>query len=144
MFDRKDHSIERAVVHERTPVPRHPGQGGDPPGAPARSGDHPSLWSPHWRLVPQSPDWDEAYLATAADDEYPGDPDEYEDPDHAPPSGLGDAELKALIAEAREITAEQERGRQQRRRLSLRGSLVPVQFDPQGGWWIQSVRLSVC
>jgi multiple sugar transport system ATP-binding protein len=24
------------------------------------------------------------------------------------------------------------------------GSLVPVQFDPQGGWWMQGARLSVC
>ena len=79
-----------------TPVPRHPGQGGDPSGMPAGPGDHPSLWSPHWRLVPQSPDWDEAYLAAVADDEYPGDPDEYEDPDHAHTAAL--AAIGAIVA----------------------------------------------
>jgi hypothetical protein len=59
--------------------------------------------------VPQSPDWDGAYLAVRADDEYPGDPDEYEDPDNAPPPDLDDAELAALLAEAREITADRAR-----------------------------------
>ena len=42
-----------------------------------------------------------------ADDEDPGDPDEYQDPDNAPPPGLDDAQLAALIAEAREVTAGQ-------------------------------------
>jgi Domain of unknown function (DUF222) len=59
--------------------------------------------------VPQSPDWDEGYLAAVADDEDPGDPEEYADPDNAPPPGLDDAELEALIAEALEITADQAR-----------------------------------
>jgi hypothetical protein len=67
----------------QTPASRDPAPDGDPSGVPAESGDHPSLWSPQWRLVPQGPDWDEAYLAARADDEYLGDPDEYEDPDYA-------------------------------------------------------------
>jgi len=50
--------------------------------------------------VPQSPDLDEAWLAARAEDEYPGDLEEYEDPDNAPPSGLDDGQLAALIAEA--------------------------------------------
>ena len=57
--------------------------------------------------MPQSPDWDEAWLAARAEDEYPGDPEEDEDPDNAPPPGLDDAQLAALIAEAREVTAGQ-------------------------------------
>jgi Domain of unknown function (DUF222) len=93
----------------QTPAPRDPAPDGDLSGVPAGSGDHPWLGSPDWRLVPQSPDWDEAYLAAVAGDEYPGDLEEYEDPDHAPPPGLDDAELEALIAEAREITADQVR-----------------------------------
>jgi hypothetical protein len=44
-----------------------------------------------------------------AEDEDPGDPDEYQDPDNAPPSGLDDAQLEALLAESREITADQAR-----------------------------------
>ena len=55
---------------------------------------------------------DEAYLAARANDEYPGDLEGYENPDHAPPS-LDDAQLAALIAQARqvgrEITADQAR-----------------------------------
>jgi hypothetical protein len=43
--------------------------------------------------VPSSPDWDEAYLDAMADDEYPGDLEEYQDPNNAPPAGLDDAEL---------------------------------------------------
>jgi hypothetical protein len=92
-----------------TPVSRDPGPDGDPSGVPAGPGDYPRLGSPGWRQVPQSPDWDEAWLAARAEDEDPGDPDEYEDPDNAPPAGLDDDQLAALIAEAREITAEQAR-----------------------------------
>ena len=40
-------------------------------------------------MVPCSPDWDEAYLAAMAEDEYPGDADLYGDPDNAPPAGTG-------------------------------------------------------
>ena len=69
------------------PVPSDPGRDGDPSGTPTGPGDHPSLGSPGWRLVPQSPDWDEAFLAARLDDEDPGDPEEYEDPDNAPPPG---------------------------------------------------------
>src|SRR5271165_2749946 len=93
----------------QTPAPRDPAPDGDPSGVPAGPGDHPWLGSPDWRLVPQSPDWDEAYLAAMADDEDPGDPEEYEDPDNAAPPGLDDAELEALIAEAREITEDRAR-----------------------------------
>ena len=65
--------------------------------------------------MPQTPDWpewidDPGYLA-ARDADDPGDPeesDEYEDPDNAPPPGLDDAELAALITEAREAAADQE------------------------------------
>src|SRR6516162_2252722 len=90
------------------PVPQDPGQGEDPPGVPAGPGDWPRLGEPGWTLVPQSPDWPEWMDDPAfADDEEPGDPDEDEDPDNAPPPGLDDAELAALLAEAREITASQ-------------------------------------
>ena len=92
-----------------TPVPQDPGRDEDPPGTPAGPGDHPSLGAPGWRLVPCSPDWDEAYLAAIAEDEYPGDADLYEDPDNAPPAGLDDAEMATLIAEARENAEERAR-----------------------------------
>ena len=115
-----------------TPVPRDPGRDEDPPGMPARPGDHPTLGSPHWRLVPQSPDWDEAYLAATAEDEYPGDLEEYEDPDNAPPAGLDDAQLAALIAEAREITAEQARAAQTAARLGHTAVLAAMESVAAG------------
>src|SRR6516162_10254909 len=93
-----------------TPVPRDPGQDDDPPGVPAGPGDRPSLGSPHWQLVPQSPDWPEWMDEDAhAEDEDPGDPDEYEDPGNAPPAGLDDTELAALLAAAREAAGDQAR-----------------------------------
>jgi hypothetical protein len=63
----------------QTPAPRDPAPDGDPSGVPAGPGDRcPRLESPDWRLatgdwrlVPQSPDWDEAYLAAVAADEDP-------------------------------------------------------------------------
>jgi len=93
------------------PVPSDPGRDDGPPGTPAGPGGHPSLGSAGWRLVPQSPDWDEAFLAAPLDDEDPGDLEEDEDPDNAPPPGLDDDELAVLIAEARvkgrELAADQ-------------------------------------
>jgi Domain of unknown function (DUF222) len=72
--------------------------------------------------VPCSPDWlpDEAYL----DDEYPGDLEEYEDPDNAPPPGLDDDQLTALIAEAREITAAEARAAEIAARLGHTAALA--------------------
>jgi hypothetical protein len=109
-----------------TPVPRDPGPDGHPSGMPAGPGDRPSLGSPGWRLVPQSPDWDEAYLAAIADDEDPGDPEEYEDPDNAPPAGLDDDELAVLLAEAREITADRARAAEAAARLGQTALLAAL------------------
>ena len=82
-----------------TPVPQDPGRDEDP------------LRVPSW------PDWmdDPAYLAARAEDEDPGelDLDLDVDPDDALPPGLDDAgvledaELEALIAEARKAAADQ-------------------------------------
>ena len=84
MFDSKIILPNGPQYMSDTPAPRHPGSDD---GRPAGPGDHPSLGSPDWTLVPQSPDWDEAWLAARAEDEYPGDPEEDEDPDNAPPPG---------------------------------------------------------
>jgi hypothetical protein len=100
-----------------TLVPREPGRDEDPAGVPAGPGDYPSLGSPGWRLVAQSPEWDEAWLAAMAGDEDPGDPEECEDPDNAPPAGLDDAQLDALIAQAREVSAEDARAAEVMARL---------------------------
>jgi Domain of unknown function (DUF222) len=115
-----------------TPVPRDPGRDEDPSGAHAGPGDHPWLGSPDWRLVPQSPDWDEAYLTAAADDEDPGDLDEYEDPDHAPPAGLDDVELEALIIEARGITAERAQAAEAAARLGHTAVLAALEAVSAG------------
>jgi hypothetical protein len=106
--------FDRRIIHQNgswfmseTPVPRDPGQDDDLAGVPAGPGDRPALGSPGWRLVPQSPDWPEWMDEDAhAGDADPGDPDLYEDPDNAPPPGLEDAELEALLAEAREVTGD--------------------------------------
>src|SRR6516162_4797535 len=116
-----------------TPVPRDPGQDDDPPGVPAGPGDRPSLGSPHWQLVPQSPDWPEWMDEDAhADDEDPGDPDEYEDPDNAPPSGLEDAELEVLLAEAREESAAQARAAGEAARFGHTAVLAAVAAEVSG------------
>ena len=79
------------------------------PGPDDLAADYPELGSPHWRLVPQSPDWPEWMDDAHAADEDPGDLEEYEDPDNAPPSGLDDEQLAVLLAEARQVTADQAR-----------------------------------
>ena len=91
------------------PAPQDPGQDENPRGTPA---DYPAFGSPDGQPVPSGPEWPEwmdepGYLAAQAEDD-PGEfEEEYEDPDNAPPAGLDDAQLAALIAEAREVTAEQ-------------------------------------
>jgi hypothetical protein len=89
MFDRKIIHQNGSWFMSETPVPQDPGREEDP------------------RLVPSWPGWmdDPAYLASRAEDEDPGDLDQ--DPDDAPPPGLDDEELAALIAETGEITAAQ-------------------------------------
>jgi hypothetical protein len=82
--------------------------------------------------VPQSPDWDQAYLAAIAGDEDPGDPDEYEDPDNAPPPGLEDAELEALLAGAREETAARARAAGEAARFGHTAVLAAVAAEVSG------------
>ena len=117
----------------KTPVSGDPGRDEDPPGVPAGPGDRPRLGSPDWRLVPQSPDWppwmdDDAH----ADDEDPGGPDLYEDPDNAPPPGLEDAELEALLAGAREETAAQARAAEIAARFGHTAVLAAVAAEVSG------------
>ena len=114
------------------PVPSGPTPDGDPSGEPAGPGERPWLGSPGWRLVPQSPDWDEAWLAARAADEDPGDLDSYEDPDNAPPPGLDDDQLAALIAEAREVSAEQARAAQAAARLGHTAVLAAIGASVSG------------
>jgi hypothetical protein len=65
-----------------------------------------------------------AYLNALADDENPGDPDEEEDPDTGPPPGLDDAQLAALIAEARQVTGDQARAAAVAARLGTTAALA--------------------
>jgi hypothetical protein len=115
-------------------VPQEPalpgaGRDHDPAGVPA---GFPELGSPRWRLVPCRPDRDEAYLAALADDEDPGDLDEYEDPDCAPPPGLDDTGLAALIAEAREVTEDQARAAALMARAGTTGALAAADAAAMG------------
>jgi hypothetical protein len=90
-----------------------PGRGEDP--APGAVGPGDPLWdgTGEWRPAASGADWmddpeiREAYLAALAEDDEPDDPDLYQDPDSAPPPGLDDAQLAALIAEARVLTGDQ-------------------------------------
>jgi Domain of unknown function (DUF222) len=116
-----------------TPVPRDPGQDDDLAGVLAGPGDRPALGSPGWRLVPQSPDWPEWMDEDAhAGDADPGDPDEYQDPDSAPPPGLDDAELEALLAEAREAAAAQAHAARTAARLGHTAVLAAVAAQVTG------------
>ena len=115
-----------------TPVPGDPGRDENPPGVPAGPGGYPSLGSPDWQLDPCRPDWDEAYLAAMADDEDPGDQDLYEDPDNAPPFGLDDAQLTALIAEAREVITDQARAAEFASRTGQTAVLAAVAAEVSG------------
>ena len=113
------------------PVPPDPGRDDTPPAGPAGPEDYPELGSPRWRLLPpgtdpmDDPKVREAYLAALAEeDEYPGDPDQEEDPDNAPPPGLDDAQLAALIAEARQVTEDQARAAAVAARLGTTAALA--------------------
>ena len=113
------------------PVPPDPGRDDTPPAGPAGPEDYPELGSPRWRLLPpgtdpmDDPKVREAYLAALAEeDEYPGDPDQEEDPDNAPPPGLDDAQLAALIAEAREAAEDQARAAAVAARLGTTAALA--------------------
>jgi hypothetical protein len=114
------------------PAPPDPGQDGNLPGASAEPDDFPELGSPRWRLLPpgtdprDDPEILEAYLACLADEDEPGDPDEEEDPDSAPPPGLDDAELAALIAEAREAAADAARAEALAARLGMTAAMAAV------------------
>ena len=81
-----------------------------------------------WRLVPCRADWpdDAAYLAVLAEEEELPDPDLWDDPDNAPPPGLDDAQLAALIAEAREVSADQARAEAHAARLGTTGGLAAI------------------
>src|SRR6516162_6693406 len=115
------------------PVPRDPGRDEDPSGVPAGPGDRPWLGSPDWRLVPQSPDWPEWMDHDAhAGDEDPGDPDDDQDPDCAPPPGLDDAELAALLAGAAEVTAARVRAAEAAARLGHTAVLAAVAAEVTG------------
>jgi hypothetical protein len=107
-----------------------PGQEDNLPGAPAGPDEFPALGSPRWQLLPPGtdpmadPQVREAYLDSLAEDEDPGDLDLYPDPDNAPPPGLDDAGLAALIAEAREVTEDQARAAAVAARLGTTGALA--------------------
>ena len=108
------------------PVPADPGPDDDLPA------DYPELGSPHWRLVPQSPDWPEWMDDANAADEDPGDLEEYEDPDNAPPPGLDDEQLAVLLAEARQVTADQARAAQAAARAGQTAVLAALEAVSAG------------
>jgi hypothetical protein len=106
------------------PASEGPERDEDSPRTPA---DYPTPGSAGGRLVPSGPEWPEwrdepGYLAAQCEDD-PGDGEraEYEDPDNAPPRGMDDAQLAALIAEAREFPAGQAAAEAEMARAGLAG-----------------------
>src|SRR5579864_790048 len=120
------------------PAPPDPGPDNNLPGVPAGPVDFPELGSARWRLLPPGTDWMDdaeqraAYLASLADEEEPGDPDEDQDPDCAPPPGLDDTGLAALIAEAREVTEDQARAAALMARAGTAGALAAADAAAMG------------
>ena len=109
---------------------RDPGRDGDPardsrvPEDPLYDG------SGQWRLLPSGPDWMddeqwEACQASRSAEQEPDDPGLYQDPDSAPPD-LDDGELAALIAGARELSADEARAMAQAARLGSLGALAAI------------------
>src|SRR5262249_55348318 len=101
----------------------------DDPSAGAPSGP-PASESAEWRLGPPRPGWpdywdDEGFLVMASEEADPGDR-EYEDPDNAPPSGLDNAQLAALIEEARQFSAAQAEAAARRARSGHPGAIEAI------------------
>jgi len=110
---------------------RHQGDLGDP----LWDGD--GAGGGQWRLLPSGTDWMddeqwEARLASPAGQQEPKDPDLAEDPDCGPPPGLDDAGLAALVAEARELSAEETRAAVQAARLGATGALGSIAAGRRG------------
>ena len=109
-----------------------PGRDEDPARGAGEPGDFPEIGADRWQLLPSGTDWmddpdlREAYLAALAGEDEPDDPGLEEDPDSAPPPGLDDAELAALIAGAREVTADQARAAAQWARLGETAAMAAV------------------
>jgi Domain of unknown function (DUF222) len=114
------------------PALPEPGRDEDPVRGAAGPDNFPGIGADGWRLLPSradgmdDPEVREAYLAALAEEDEPDDPDLYEDPDNAPPPGLDDAQLAALIAEAREVTADQARADALFARLGETGAMAAV------------------
>jgi hypothetical protein len=117
------------------PGPRRdtdPARGGGDPGDPRfdRTG--------RWRPLPPGADWmdDAAWEARRASLAGAEDPDPdldlEEDPDCGPPPGLDDAQLAAMVAEARELSAGEARAAVRAARLGTTGALAAIAADRRG------------
>jgi hypothetical protein len=116
------------------PAPADPGRDKDPVRRVPGPDDFPEDGIGGWRLVPSRADWldEAAYLAALANEEELPDPDLWEDPDNAPPPGLDDAQLAALIAEARQIADDHAHAAAHAARLGAAGALAAVGATAMG------------
>ena len=116
------------------PAAADPGRDGVPAGRVPGPDDFPEDGVGGWRLVPCRADWpdDAAYLAALADEEELPDPDLWEDPDNAPPPGLDDAQLAALIAEAKQVTDDHSHAAALAARLGTTAALAAVGATAMG------------
>src|SRR6266566_1872904 len=106
---KQDHSSERVVCMPQGPDPVGPGRDENPAGEPGDPVPAPDVTAAEEEWL--------AWCDAAADQDEPSDPDE-EDPDSAAP---WDYDLDAIIAECRQVTAEEAAAAARAARLGLPG-----------------------
>jgi hypothetical protein len=121
------------------PAPPEPGRDSDPARRQGDPGDPRFDQTGQWRPLPPGADWMddaqwEARCSPTAGAEEPEDPDLEleEDPDCGPPPELDDAQLAALVVEARELSAEEARAAVRAARLGTTGALAAIAADRRG------------
>src|SRR6266567_5447542 len=126
---KQDHSSERVVCMPQGPDPVGPGRDENPAGEPGDPVPAPDVTAAEEEWL--------AWCDAAADQDEPSDPDE-EDPDSAAP---WDYDLDAIIAECRQVTAEEAAAAARAARLGLPGG-QPIPLARRGPGQPGSARLS--
>src|SRR6266567_767487 len=126
---KQDHSSERVVCMPQGPDPVGPGRDENPAGEPGDPVPAPDVTAAEEEWL--------AWCDAAADQDEPSDPDE-EDPDSAAP---WDYDLDAIIAECRQVTAEETAAAARAARLGLPAG-QPIPLARRGPGQPGSARLS--
>src|SRR6266699_2837819 len=126
---KQDHSSERVVCMPQGPDPVGPGRDANPAGEPGDPVPAPDVTAAEEEWL--------AWCDAAADQDEPSDPDE-EDPDSAAP---WDYDRDAIIAECRQVTAEETAAAARAARLGLPAG-QPIPLARRGPGQPGSARLS--